>query len=56
MDKLEELRNVIKQWNANRLDLFEISEPNKVNFAFAFDIINEGDSWLNISLLNSLVS
>lgn len=34
MDKLEELRNVIKQWNANRLDLFEISEPNKVNFSF----------------------
>ena len=31
MDKLEELRNVIKQWNANRLDLFEISAPNEVN-------------------------
>jgi len=29
MDKLEELKNVIKQWNANRLDLFEISEPNE---------------------------
>lgn len=27
----EALRNVIAQWNANRLDLFELSEPNEVN-------------------------
>ena len=26
----ETLRNIICQWNANRLDLFEISEPNEV--------------------------
>ena len=26
----ENLRNIIAQWNANRLDLFEISEPNEV--------------------------
>jgi afadin len=26
----ENLRNIITQWNANRLDLFEISEPNEV--------------------------
>ena len=26
----ENLRNIIQQWNANRLDLFEISEPNEV--------------------------
>lgn len=26
----EALRNVIAQWNANRLDLFELSEPNEV--------------------------
>ncbi|KPM10158.1 Afadin-like protein [Sarcoptes scabiei] len=25
----ENLRNIIAQWNANRLDLFEISEPNE---------------------------
>jgi afadin len=25
------LRNVIAQWNANRLDLFELSEPNEVS-------------------------
>lgn len=29
----EALRNVINQWNANRLDLFELSEPNEVNSA-----------------------
>lgn len=27
----EALRNVIAQWNANRLDLFELSEPNEVS-------------------------
>lgn len=27
----ETLRGVIQQWNANRLDLFELSEPNEVN-------------------------
>lgn len=26
----ETLRQLIAQWNANRLDLFEISEPNEV--------------------------
>lgn len=25
------LRNIINQWNANRLDLFELSEPNEVS-------------------------
>ncbi|GLG95428.1 Afadin [Gryllus bimaculatus] len=25
----ESLRGVIQQWNANRLDLFELSEPNE---------------------------
>lgn len=28
----EALRGVIQQWNANRLDLFELSEPNEVNY------------------------
>lgn len=28
----EALRNMIQQWNANRLDLFELSEPNEVTF------------------------
>ena len=32
----ENLRNIIKQWNANRLDLFEISEPNEVGHLFIF--------------------
>lgn len=27
----EALRQVIQQWNANRLDLFELSEPNEVS-------------------------
>jgi hypothetical protein len=27
----ETLRNIIAQWNANRLDLFELSEPNEVS-------------------------
>lgn len=26
----EALRTMIQQWNANRLDLFELSEPNEV--------------------------
>lgn len=29
----EALRGVIQQWNANRLDLFELSEPNEVNYS-----------------------
>lgn len=29
----EALRGVIQQWNANRLDLFELSEPNEVSTA-----------------------
>lgn len=32
----EALRNVINQWNANRLDLFELSEPNEVSFNFTY--------------------
>lgn len=31
----EALRSVIQQWNANRLDLFELSEPNEVIYFFA---------------------
>lgn len=27
----EALRGVIQAWNANRLDLFELSEPNDVS-------------------------
>ncbi|XP_064119652.1 afadin-like isoform X5 [Macrobrachium nipponense] len=29
MQERENLRHIIQQWNANRLDLFEISEPNE---------------------------
>lgn len=29
-EEREALRSVIQQWNANRLDLFELSEPNEV--------------------------
>lgn len=28
----EALKNVIAQWNANRLDIFELSEPNEVSY------------------------
>lgn len=28
----EALKNVIAQWNANRLDIFELSEPNEVKY------------------------
>lgn len=31
----EALRGVIQQWNANRLDLFELSEPNEVSITDA---------------------
>lgn len=30
----EALRSVIQQWNANRLDLFELSEPDEVRVLF----------------------
>lgn len=30
-EEREALRGVIQQWNANRLDLFELSEPNDVS-------------------------
>jgi hypothetical protein len=29
----EALRHIISQWNANRLDLFSLSEPNEVLLA-----------------------
>lgn len=32
----EALRSVIQQWNANRLDLFELSEPDEVVKYFIF--------------------
>lgn len=32
----EALRGVIQQWNANRLDLFELSEPNEVSSIAGF--------------------
>lgn len=28
----EALRSVIQQWNANRLDLFELSEPDEASY------------------------
>lgn len=30
----EALRSVIQQWNANRLDLFELSEPDEASYDF----------------------
>lgn len=40
MAEREALRSVIQQWNANRLDLFELSEPDEVNpFVSDFDRI-----------------
>lgn len=27
----DKLRNIINQWNANRLDIFWLSEPNEVS-------------------------
>lgn len=36
MAEREALRSVIQQWNANRLDLFELSEPDEVNIFIAF--------------------
>lgn len=37
MAEREALRSVIQQWNANRLDLFELSEPDEVNIFIDFD-------------------
>lgn len=36
-EEREALRGVIAQWNANRLDLFELSEPNDVSTASGSD-------------------
>lgn len=36
----EALRNVINQWNANRLDLFELSMPNEVKLIFLYLCLN----------------
>lgn len=33
----EALRSVIQQWNANRLDLFELSEPDEVTISLSTD-------------------
>ena len=32
----ENLRNMLIAWNANRLDLFELSMPNEVRFYYFF--------------------
>lgn len=37
-EEREALRNVVKQWNNNRLDLFELSEPNEVSLIYFFFI------------------
>lgn len=38
----EALRSVIQQWNANRLDLFELSEPDEASvIRFQFKTIDE---------------
>ena len=34
----ENLRNMLIAWNANRLDLFELSMPNEVRFYYYFMI------------------
>lgn len=36
----EALRSVIQQWNANRLDLFELSEPDEVRNHIYFLSLN----------------
>jgi hypothetical protein len=37
----ETLRNVIAQWNANRLDLFELSEPNEVSLEELYEGVSK---------------
>lgn len=32
----EALRSVIQQWNANRLDLFELSEPDEASYGLKY--------------------
>ena len=36
MQDRERLRNMLTAWNANRLDLFELSMPNEVGFFSCF--------------------
>lgn len=46
----EALRSVIQQWNANRLDLFELSEPDEASY----DLQNPIFYWFHtfIELMN----
>lgn len=30
----EQMRSIIQQWNSDRLDLFELSEPNEVRIIY----------------------
>lgn len=43
-EEREYLRKVIAEWNASRLDIFEISEPNEVSF--------DADGAFNVVLMN----
>ena len=43
--ELERLRRVVAQWNASRLDLFEISEPNEVREHYS-EYWNVRGGWL----------
>lgn len=43
MDELGQLRQVIEQWNQNRLDLFELSMPNEVSNKRY--LVVEGPKW-----------
>lgn len=52
----EALRSVIQQWNANRLDLFELSEPDEVSTNIVLHIIFRIflNSFVSISLESSI--
>lgn len=43
----EALRSVIQQWNANRLDLFELSEPDEVSVLDAETEVIQHQSLIN---------
>jgi len=44
----ETLRGVIAQWNANRLDLFELSEPNEVSLTLCLVTIYRNTTRLDV--------
>lgn len=50
----EALRSVIQQWNANRLDLFELSEPDEVRTLIKLFLNAHVSNFVVVSVIQNL--